>query len=90
MQAVALRIERHDQAHGFDDTVPGDWSIERMTESALPKLRLATRDVASGKALKYSALHEGTELPRDAKVGTAVRPGGRVVVVPEYENAARV
>jgi hypothetical protein len=87
MQAIALRIERHDQAHGFDDAVPGDWSIERLTETAIPKLRLATRDVASGKPLKYSALHEGTELPRDAKVGTVVRPGGLVRVVPEFENA---
>ena len=90
MQAVALHIERHDQAHGFDDAVPGDWSIERLTESAVPKLRLATRDVASGQPLRYSALHEGTELPRDAKVGTAVRPGGRVVIAPEFENAGRV
>lgn len=90
MQAVAMRIDRHDMAHGFDDTVPVDWSIERLTESAIPKLRLATRDVASGKPLKYSALHEGTELARDAKVGTAVRPGGRVIIAPEFQNAARV
>jgi hypothetical protein len=88
MQAVALRIERHDQVHGFDDTVPGDWSIERLTETAVPKLRLATRDVTSGKPLRYSALHEGTELPRDETVGKALRPGGKIVIAPEYENAA--
>jgi hypothetical protein len=87
MQTVALRIERHDQAHGFDDTVPADWSIERLTDAAVPKLRLATRDIASQKPMRYSALHEGTELAREAKVGTAVRPGGRVVIAPEFENA---
>ena len=87
MQAVTVRIERHDQTHGFDDAVPGDWSVERMTETAVPRLRLATRDVTSGKPLKYSALHDGSELPRDAKVGTAVRPGGRVIISPEFENA---
>jgi hypothetical protein len=89
MQTVALRIERHDQAHGFDDTVPADWSIERLTDTAVPRLRLATRDVASQKALRYSALHEGTELAREAKVGTAVRPGAKVVIAPEFENALR-
>jgi hypothetical protein len=87
LQTMALRIERHDQAHGFDDTVPGDWSIERLTDAAVPKLRLATKDVTSGKPLKYSALHEGTEVPRDAKVATALKPGGKVVIAPEYENA---
>lgn len=87
MQAVKVRLERHDQAHGFDDAVPGDWSVERMTENAVPRLRLATRDVTSGKPLKYSALYDGGELPRDAKVGTAVRPGAKVTISPEFENA---
>jgi hypothetical protein len=86
--AVALRIERHDQVHGFDDSVPGDWSVERLTESAVPKLRLATRDVASGKPLRYSALFDGAELPRDATIGKTVTPGGKVVIAPEYQNAA--
>lgn len=88
MQTVALRIERHDQAHAFEDTVPAEWSIERLTDTAVPKLRLATRDVASQKPLRYSALHEGSELARDATVGTAVRPGSRVVIAPEFENAS--
>jgi hypothetical protein len=87
MQTMALRIERHDHAHGFDDAVPGEWSIARLTAAAIPKLRLATTDIASGKPLKYSALHDGTEVPRDAKVGTALKPGGKVVIAPEYENA---
>ena len=85
--AVALHITRHDQAVWFDDAVPADWSIERMTDAAVPKLRLATRDVASQRMLRYSALSEGTELPRTEKVGTALRPGGKVVIAPEYENA---
>jgi hypothetical protein len=87
MQTVALRIERHDQAHGFDDTVPADWSIEHLTDAAVPRLRLATRDVSSQKLLKYSALHDGAELARDAKVGTAVRAGAKVIIAPEFENA---
>ena len=37
---VALRIERQDGAHGFDDpAVPGDWTIEAVTARAVPKLR---------------------------------------------------
>jgi hypothetical protein len=88
MQAVALRIERHDQVHGFEDSVPGEWSVERLTEKVVPKLRLATRDVASGKPLRYSALLDGTELPREARIGNAVKPGGKVVIAPEYQNAA--
>lgn len=88
MQAMELRIERHDQVHGFDDTVPADWSIEHLTETAVPKLRLAVRDVTSGKPLRYSALHEGTELPREGTVGQALRPGSRIVIAPEYQNAA--
>jgi hypothetical protein len=87
MQTIALRIERHDQAHGFDDTVPADWSIERLTDTAVPRLRLATTDVASQKRLRYSMLHDGNELAREARVGTAVRPGSRVVIAPEFENA---
>jgi len=87
MQTVALRITRHDQAVSFDDTVPGDWSVERLTDAAVPKLRLATRDVASNKPLRYSALHEGSELPRSVTVRTAVRPGGEITIAPEFINA---
>lgn len=87
MQAIAIHLTRHDEAVSFDDTVPEDWSIERLTDAAVPRLRLPTRDVASNKPLRYAALHEGSELPRMAKVGTAVRPGGRVVIGPEYANA---
>jgi hypothetical protein len=87
--SVALRIERHDGAYGFDDpAVPGDWTIEKLTEHAVPKLRYAARDAASGKPLRYSALHDGVELPRDARVGAAFpKRRGRLQVVHEYVNA---
>ena len=87
MQAIAIHITRHDEAVSFDDTVPGDWSVERLTDTAVPRLRLATRDAASNRPLRYAAVMDGNELPRMAKVGTAVRPGGKVVVAPEFENA---
>src|SRR6059036_3614569 len=45
---VALRIERQDGAHGFDDpAVPGDWTIEAVTARAVPKLRYPKTDVGS-------------------------------------------
>ena len=34
---VALRIERQDGAHGFDDpAVPGDWTIESGASRFVP------------------------------------------------------
>jgi hypothetical protein len=87
--SVALRIERHDGAHGFDDpAVPGDWTIEELTRRAAPKLRYPSTDVSSGKPLRYSMLHEGTELARDQRVGAAFPDRrARVHVVQEYVNA---
>jgi len=87
MQTVAVRLTRHDQAVSFDDAVPADWSVEHMTEAALPRLRLATRDIATDLPLRYSAFQADAELPRSADVGTAVRPGGKVVIAPEYRSA---
>ena len=87
--SVALRIERQDGAHGFDDpAVPADWTIERLTARAAPKLRYPTVDVSSGKSLAYSMLHDGVELPRDLTVGAAFpKRRARVHVVHEYANA---
>ena len=87
--SVALRIERQDGAHGFDDpAVPAEWTIEQVTLRAAPKLRYPLTDVGSGKPLKYSMLHDGVELPRDQTVGTAFpKRRARVHVVHEYENA---
>ena len=87
--SVALRIERADGAHGFDDpAVPPEWTIQQLTAQAVPRLRYPTTDIASGKPLKYSALSGGVELPRDQTVGDAF-PGrrGKVHVVHEYVNA---
>ena len=87
--SVALRIERQDGAHGFDDpAVPGDWTIEELTRRAAPKLRYPLTDVTSGKPLRYSMLHEGTELARDERVATVFTARrARVHVVQEYVNA---
>ncbi len=88
--SVALRIERPDATHGFDDpAVPASWSIHELTMRAVPRLRYPTTDVASGQPLKYSALSaDGVELPRDQRVGDAFPAGaGRVHVVHEYVNA---
>jgi hypothetical protein len=87
---VALRIERQDGSHGFDDpAVPVDWTIEHLTAEAAPKLRYPTTDISTGKALHYSMLHDGVELPRDQKVGDAFpKRRARVHVVHEYTNAA--
>jgi hypothetical protein len=88
--SVALRIERHDGAHGFDEpAVPGSWTIEQLTARVVPRLRYPLRDVASGKPLRYSMLHEGTELARDQRVADAFPARrARVNVVHEYQNAA--
>jgi hypothetical protein len=86
---VALRIDRQDGAHGFDDSaVPAEWTIEELTDRAVPKLRYPQTDIGSGKPLRYSMLHDGVELPRDLTVGK-VFPSrkGRVHVVHEYQNA---
>jgi hypothetical protein len=87
--SVALRIERQDGAHGFDDpAVPPEWTIEQLTDRAVPKLRYPRTDVGSGKPLRYSMLHEGVELPRDQTVGQAFPARkARVHVVHEYQNA---
>ena len=87
--SVALRIERQDGAHGFDDpAVPAEWTIEELTVRAVPKLRYPTTDVSSGKPLRYSMLHEGVELPREQTVGTVFpKRRARVHVVHEYQNA---
>jgi len=87
--SVALRIERHDGAHGFDEpAVPAEWSIEKLTEHAVPRLRYPQTDVSSGKPLRYSMLHDGVELPRDSSVGVAFpKKKARVQVVNEYQNA---
>jgi hypothetical protein len=86
---VALRIERFDGAHGFDDpAVPASLTVEQLTARAVPKLRYPLTDVSSGKPLRYSMLHEGTELARDQTVGTAIqKPRSVVHVVHEYTNA---
>lgn len=87
--SVALDIRRQDGAFGFTDpAVPAEWTIEQVTERALPRLRYPATDVGSGRALKYSMLHQGVELPRDRTIGDAF-PGrtARVHVVREYENA---
>lgn len=87
--SVALRFERQDGAHVFDDpAVPLELSVEDITVRAAPRLRYPTVDVATGKPLKFALLHEGVEVPRDATVGRAF-PHGRatVHVVNDYENA---
>ena len=86
---VALRIERHDGAAGFDEpAVPDEWTIEEVTARAAPKLRYPLTDVGSGKPLRYSLLHDGVELPRDQTVGVAFpKRRARVHVVQEYQNA---
>jgi hypothetical protein len=86
---VALRIERQDGAHGFDEpAVPPEWTIEELTRHAVPKLRYPTTDVSSGKPLRYSMLHEGVELARDQVVAKAFpKHKGRVQIVNEYQNA---
>ena len=86
---VALRIERHDGAAAFDDpAVPGEMTIEEVTARAAPRLRYPLTDIGSGKPLRYGLLHDGVELPRDEKVGTAFpKRRGHVHVVTEYQNA---
>lgn len=88
--SVALKIERADGAHGFEDpAVPAQWTIEELTAHAVPRLHYPTTDLASGLPLRYAVLAaDGIELPRDQKVGDAF-PGrsGRVHVVHEYVNA---
>jgi len=87
--SVAIRVERHDGAHGFDEpAVPADWSIEKLTEHAVPKLRYPQVDVTSGKPLRYSMVHDGVEIARDTTVGTAFpKRKARVQVLNEYQNA---
>lgn len=87
--SVALRIDRQDGAHGFDDpAVPAEWTIEQLTDRAVPKLRYPETDIGSGKPLRYSMLHDGCELPRDLTVGKAFpKQKARVHVVREYQNA---
>ena len=87
--SVALRVERYDGAHGFDDpSVPGDWTIETLTQRAAPKLRYPLTDVSTGKPLRYSLLHDGVEVPRDQTVARAFpQRRARVHVVHEYANA---
>ena len=87
VESLALRIERHDGAHGFDDFVPSALTVGELTSKATPRLRYPTTDVSSGKALSYSLLHQGTELPREARVGTLLKEGDKVFVVHEYVNA---
>jgi len=87
MQALALRIERHDGAHGFDDLVPPALTIGELTTKAAPRLRYPVTDVSSGKPLAYSMLHDGVELPRDTTVGKALKQGAKVHVVHEHVNA---
>jgi hypothetical protein len=87
MQAMALRIERHDGAHGFDDLVPPELTIDELTTKAAPKLRYPTTDVGSGKPLRYSMLHDGVELPREDTVGRSLKDGAKITVVHEYVNA---
>ena len=87
--SVALRIDRHDGAHGFlDPAVPGEWTIEELTQRAAAKLRYPASDVSTGKPLRYALLHEGAELRREQTVGESF-PQGRasVHVVHEYANA---
>ena len=86
---VALRIDRHDGAYGFDDpAVPDDLTIEEVTLRAAPRLRYPLTDVSSGKPLRYSMLYDGAELPRDQPVGRAFPSRrARVHVVHEYQNA---
>lgn len=88
-ETVALRIERYDGAHGFDEpTVPPQWTIEELTARAAPVLRYPANDVSSGKPLRYSMLHDGIELRRDQTVGDAFPTRrARVHVVHEYANA---
>ena len=85
-----MRIERHDGAVAFEDgAVPSEWTIDQLTQNALPHLRYPESDIASGKPLRYSMLSDGAELPREAKVGeTFPATGARVRVVREYANAA--
>ena len=90
--SVALRVERQDGAHGFDDpAVPAEWTIEQLTTRAASKLRYPVTDIRSGKPLRYSMLHEGIELRREQTVGDAFpQQRGKVHkvhVVHEYENA---
>lgn len=86
---VSLRIDRQDGAYGFwDPSVPPDWTIEELTSRVAPRLRYPTTDVATGKPLRYSMLHDGIELRRDEKVGNAFPAGeAQVHVVHEYANA---
>jgi hypothetical protein len=88
--SVALRFERQDGAHGFDDpAVPAALTVEEVTERAAPRLRFPLHDVSTGKRLRYSMLHDGREIARDLPVGE-VFPERRALVhiVSEYQNAA--
>jgi hypothetical protein len=87
--SVALRFERHDGAHAFDDpAVPVEMTVEEITIRAVPLLRYPTTDVSSGHRLKYTMLHDNVEVARDTTVGKAF-PGGRarVHIVSDFENA---
>jgi hypothetical protein len=89
--SVALRFERQDGAHVFEDpAVPVELTVEEVTLRAAPRLRYPTTDVSSGKPLKYTMLHEGSEVARDATVGRAF-PGrrARVHIVCDYENGRK-
>jgi len=87
MQALALRIERHDGAHGFDDLVPPALTIGELTTKAASKLRYPATDASTGRPLSFSMLYDGIELPRTTTVGKALKHGAKVHVVHEHVNA---
>jgi hypothetical protein len=91
LTTVALRFDRHDGAHGFDDpAVPAGWTIDQLLERVAPKLRYPTTDVSTGKPLRYAMLRDGVEVPREETVGRAFpERRGRAHVVHEYANAGR-
>ena len=86
--SVALRIDRHDGAYGFDDHVPGDLSVERLTQIAAPRVRLPVVDVSSGKPIAYSLLHDGSEVPQESTVARAFpQRRAKVTIVTAFRNA---
>ena len=87
--SVALRIDRHDGAYAFEDpAVPGDLTIERLTQLAAPRVRYPLLDVSTGKPLTYSLLHNGEEIPRESTVARAFpQRRAKVTLVHEFRNA---
>jgi hypothetical protein len=87
--SVALRIDRHDGAYGFDDpAVPGDLTIERLTQLAAPRVRYPLVDVSSGKGITYALLHDGREVPRETTVARAFpERRAKCTLVHQYQNA---